>query len=481
MSRLLQRARAAQSDPPQDVDGASSDSDEGESDSPAASPARQRGFSALLGSDESEEESEEASDDDAEPEEEEQRGKGAVCEQPGEVGATSERPSTPPEPRVRRGRAKNKPRAEGRAEEEEDEEEALLAAAQEQARAAAAAAAAAEQEASTWRVEPQSLNAETELRRRFGARAVRAAQHEMRQQARGLGGRGGRGRAAPRRRGLLITPKAEWPRPDAARQGGAEWPRPDAAYQQSVLGGGEGGQVLYTYQPTARHAALRRERELEMLVQHTADPQALFDLVRHEPGHVEALLQLHAVARQTGQRERAVEHLERALYSLELGFHPTFAQAWLRGEARLDYDQPANRPLFTALHLHAAGLSQRGCPAAALAAATLLLSLDRSDPTSVLLWLDSLALRAGRPHLLAELERDLPVAASLPGWAFSAALAARLAAAELPAPSDPSSAAAASAAAASASAAAASATGRLASALLAFPEGLPALLPSSSA
>ena len=58
---------------------------------------------------------------------------------------------------------------------------------------------------------------------------------------------------------------------------------------------------------------------------------------------------------------------------------------------------PENRLFFRALQRHTVGLSKRGCPKAAVGAATLLLSLDRTDPTKARTWLDVLCLRADEP------------------------------------------------------------------------------------
>ena len=79
-------------------------------------------------------------------------------------------------------------------------------------------------------------------------------------------------------------------------------------------------------------------------------------------------------------------------------------------------------------------LSRRGCHVGALGIATLLLSLDRSDPTHASLWLDTLALRANRPRALCRLDACAAdgglsplgrTVGALPGWQLSLALALR--------------------------------------------------------
>lgn len=402
MSRLLQRARR------KDREEEKSEEESSEEEATTASAPR-NAFTALLGSD-----GESGSDSAEEAPNEEleirtkvtERGtdeeqKTACAPSPGEQRKSKKRSG-------KRGGAKAMmPLAVGTSgarDSAEAEETRLLESAARQARQEASAAAEADDAASAWRVDPKTLDAESELRRRFGARAVRAAQSEVR------AGRGGPRSLQQRRRGLLVTP--------------TEWPRPDPGYTQALLAPPreDDGNLHFAFDVSARYGALLQE--LEMLAQHTADPSVLVDLVRHEPGHIDALLRLHAIARTMGQREESVQFLERALHCLELSFHPAFTQAWLRGAARVDYDaRPANRPFFHALHLHAVSLSQRGCPKAALSAARLLVSLDRSDPTSMLLWFDVLALRADDPGAILAIQDYVPAASHLPGWGLSRALA----------------------------------------------------------
>jgi len=187
---------------------------------------------------------------------------------------------------------------------------------------------------------------------------------------------------------------------------------------------------------------------------------------------VAALLQLHQIAVQTGQLERASDLLERALYSFEQAYHPTFVQTWLRGAARLSYQLPQNQPFFRALHLHMVALGRRGCVHAALAAATLLLSLDHDDPTHALLWADVLALRAKDHQTLLSLNAVLSQrAARLPGWLLSLAFAKRAVEQQADATVAQQRVATANS----------SATQQLRETLLAFPQLLPAALQASGA
>lgn len=54
--------------------------------------------------------------------------------------------------------------------------------------------------------------------------------------------------------------------------------------------------------------------------------------------------------RHMGENSYAEEMLARALYALECAWHPAFSPA--AAACRLDYEDEANRPLFTALFRH---------------------------------------------------------------------------------------------------------------------------------
>ena len=277
MSRLdlLQRARVAQL--------GALDEDESESEEDVAAAPRAAAFAALVGSDDSDSDSAASSDPDVAEE-------AAEAEQEAVPVEADKEPETAPSGgrKAKKKRSSQRARAQAEATDVlEDEEARLLEAATAQACVEASAAAAADKTASTWRVDPKSLDGEGELRRRFGARAVRAAQSELRGAARG-GGRGLRAgvRAMPqRRRGMLVTPKEGWP-------------RPDCGYTQSCVGLSEegGGASEFCFEVSGRYASLLSE--LEALSQHTADPAVLVELVHHEPGHVDALMRLHSIAKQ---------------------------------------------------------------------------------------------------------------------------------------------------------------------------------------
>lgn len=92
---------------------------------------------------------------------------------------------------------------------------------------------------------------------------------------------------------------------------------------------------------------------------HSHDPNSLVRLLQHFPYHVDALLALSELMGYAGEPAQSADLLERALYALELAWHPYFLGATAAGTARLDWDDEANKPLFTALFRCALRPTQR--------------------------------------------------------------------------------------------------------------------------
>lgn len=94
-----------------------------------------------------------------------------------------------------------------------------------------------------------------------------------------------------------------------------------------------------------------------------------------------------------GEMQTAHDLVERALYSLEMHFHPAFKPG---AGCTLDYGHYENRCLFLALFRHVFFLSQRGCWRTAQECCTYLLSLaPDADPLCAIFLLDNLCLRSG--------------------------------------------------------------------------------------
>lgn len=150
----------------------------------------------------------------------------------------------------------------------EDDLLAATAAANAAANAAHARCAAIN---AAWQVDVQALDAEREMQRKFGGRAVRAAQREMVVEARGRHGGGGGGRAAPTpRRVLFVAPKAEWG-------------RPHGLFKMTARGKAGDGALVYGFEWSAEYVELHRR--FEMLVLSSADPNILQELLRQVRMH----------------------------------------------------------------------------------------------------------------------------------------------------------------------------------------------------
>lgn len=67
----------------------------------------------------------------------------------------------------------------------------------------------------------------------------------------------------------------------------------------------------------------------------------LQNIINNHPYHVDALLQLSDLCKLSDDLSMAAEFIQRALYSLECAFHPSFVIA--SGKCRLDYRRQENR------------------------------------------------------------------------------------------------------------------------------------------
>ncbi|KAI9297308.1 DUF654-domain-containing protein [Neoconidiobolus thromboides FSU 785] len=156
------------------------------------------------------------------------------------------------------------------------------------------------------------------------------------------------------------------------------------------------------------------------------DPNAIAGLSGMFPYHVDTLLQLSDIAKNSGNMTEAFELIERALFACERGFSPSFSLT--SGLCRLNYDQLENRSFYLALYRHIQNLSRQGCWRTALEFTKLILSFDPvHDNLCALLHLDFLALKAQQYSYLLEFNEqwiDSEYISSLPNYHYSCALAA---------------------------------------------------------
>ena len=288
-------------------------------------------------------------------------------------------------------------------------------------------------------VDRNRMKAEDELKSIFGARAIRAVEAEEGGRGRTSSSRGGGGGHARSSRGahtghrsFLVTPKDTWPSAPSARGSG---------FVMQSLGVDVNGHAVFRFVHDDDRADARAAFERAKA---SHDPNALVRLLHYHPWNAQALLALADIHTYTGEGQRSAEMLERCVYAMEGAWHPAFAEAAMRGDARLgeslevspddgsglnaDSEQTPtpNRTFLDAMFKHTQALTRRGCHRAALECAKLSLSLDRLDPTGLLCAVDYFALRCGETDWLLDFASEFREDGSLlalPGFAFSAALA----------------------------------------------------------
>ncbi|KAI8997029.1 transcriptional repressor TCF25-domain-containing protein [Pilobolus umbonatus] len=207
------------------------------------------------------------------------------------------------------------------------------------------------------------LDAEAEMKRLFGSHVVNTENRVSHQRT--------------LKKSKFTTPKSEWP--PYKRNG-----------LSMELTENKDGISYYTYKHSEHYQSIQVEF-LQAITTHS--PDALLFIIRRHPYHIDSLVQLSEIAKHSGDWTAAGDFIERALYSCERGFHPTFQ--FNSGSVRLSYQHSENRPFFLAVFRHIQFLARRGCWKTAFEFNKLLLSLDPvSDPLGALLSLDYHALSA---------------------------------------------------------------------------------------
>ncbi|KAG1672378.1 hypothetical protein FOA52_010996 [Chlamydomonas sp. UWO 241] len=181
------------------------------------------------------------------------------------------------------------------------------------------------------------------------------------------------------------------------------------------------GKTLFRYVYSPQY---RSQQHMFEQCQATHDPNAIARLLQQAPYHVDSLLSMYDLYRHMGENAYAEDCLARALYCMEMAWHPSFDIA--SANCRLDFEVDENRALFTALFRHTQGLSRQGCHRTALECCKLLLAIEPEDPLGALMLMDYLSLRASKYTYLrdfaAHFEGNRSLAL-LPNYAFACALA----------------------------------------------------------
>jgi hypothetical protein len=248
-------------------------------------------------------------------------------------------------------------------------------------------------------VDPRMLNSDVELKQLFGARVVESERRaeEYQDSNRRIQRQRGQHVHGLRKRNYLVKPRDTW---FSSAPGLVMVPD---NFRSADEAGDSGGEIRYFRY--AHESQYERVQEQYRAVVSTHDPNLLVDLIRRCPFHVDTLLQLAEVYRQTGEPEHAGELIERALFVLENSWHRSFKP--FDGEYRLRFAIPENRSLFISLFRYVQLTARRGLQRTALEGAKLLLNLDPpGDPLGVLMTLDSLALLSGEYDWICAMHSD---------------------------------------------------------------------------
>ena len=264
------------------------------------------------------------------------------------------------------------------------------------------------------KIEPRHLNADSELKKRFGSKAVESERRQEQENLNQAVRRRGNVKRIPnfRKKFSLVTPRENW-------IGGAPGLR--MILDEEATNSDPDGIRYFRY---IHEGSYKRVQDEYLLVVQQHDPNLLVELVSHHPYHVDTILQLAEIYRQMGELDRAAEFIEMSLYILETAWNFSFKP--FDGSCRMKFDVIENRPLFVALFRYSQLLTRRGLHRTSLEISKLLLNLDPDhDPMGVLMTVDSFALLSKEYQWLIDMIHkytNLPIQ-FFPNFAASEALA----------------------------------------------------------
>lgn len=264
------------------------------------------------------------------------------------------------------------------------------------------------------KVEPRHLNADSELKKRFGSRAVESERRQEEENLNQAIRRRGNVKRIPnfRKKFSLVTPRENWIT-------GAPGLR--MVLDEEATNSDPDGIRYFHY---IHEGSYKRVQDEYLLVVQQHDPNQLVQLINHHPYHVDTILQLAEIYRQMGELDRAAEFVEMSLYILETTWNFSFKP--FDGSCRMKFDVIENRPLFVALFRYSQLLTRRGLHRTSLEISKLLLNLDPDhDPMGVLMTIDSFALLSKEYQWLIDMAHkytNLPIR-FFPNFAASEALA----------------------------------------------------------
>ncbi|KAF8436005.1 transcriptional repressor TCF25-domain-containing protein [Boletus edulis BED1] len=271
------------------------------------------------------------------------------------------------------------------------------------------------------------LDAESELKKFFGSKAVSAAQAATSTSS----PKRRRGVQPQTQRSQLARPQPSWGMMKP-REGLSARPLTEEETTRKVNNGPTGTGKWWTVEYSKRYKGVTKTFMQAVM---TGDPETLWRVLQRMPWHADTLLQLAEVYRHREEYSQAVDYVSRALYAYERAFLGAFS--FTSGNNRLDFDRVENRPFFLAIHRQVIDLQRCGCPRTAFEHARLLISLEPlSDPHGVYLQLDYLCVKAGMGDWLLDVwsvyrstshenSGEYVDPTVLPGWSYARALILR--------------------------------------------------------
>lgn len=261
-----------------------------------------------------------------------------------------------------------------------------------------------------------------ELRRQFGASAIKAYEREKgssttsgRTGARNRDNRGAHLNSNMRVRTVLTTPKPTWP--DLNR-----------SFVGMSMSANETDQGVRVYSWEHSRAYKQAQFQFSQAVA-SFDTQSLVALLRVFPWHIDTLLQLSAVSRYQGDLGQASDFIDRALFAMERSAASTFVSGLTShtGPPICDFLRAENRAFWLAVHRNIDLYGRKGTWRTALEWCKLLFALDTSDPHGILLWVDFLAIKSRQERWLLEFTDVLQELYGILSWSIGLSYARALA------------------------------------------------------
>lgn len=230
-----------------------------------------------------------------------------------------------------------------------------------------------------------ALDPAVELKRQFGAAAIKAYENEAGGSQASSGARARAQAYNPnfKVRNLLVQPKDTWP-PIARTFTGMTMEIFDVEGRGKI-----GGWV---------HSRAYRKAQFQFLqAVQSYEPNHLMGLMRMYPWHIDTLLQLSDVSRHQGDLGQASDFNSRALFAFERTSAPIFTSSLTShlGPPMLNFSRIEDRGFWLASHRNVNFLGRRGTWRTALEWVKLILGLDpTSDHHGMLLWLDFLSIKS---------------------------------------------------------------------------------------